>query len=320
MRDGKRLFLLRVGAAKWRLAKLLWMLLTRKFDFAIVFVGQGWGFIEKALMSMLLEAFGTKVLVFPRSGKVEEEIKRGKLMKYFALRMMACAELVFCQSTYWKTFYSSLYAGDQRNKFVVLENWLPDATSQQVKEWTELKEPIRILFMGRLDQNKGAGFIAPLIGEMTRSGINFHLVIAGGGPMEATLRHQLSGECQNGQVSISGWLYDKKKWDCFMRSDILVFMSKKEGYPNVVIEAQAAGVPVIAFDIPSIRSLIRSGETGWLVEYGDVKAMVRTIRSVIQDKSNYRAVRKAAMEKVRRVNDMSIAVRKLGKVILNNYA
>src|SRR5210317_1294165 len=54
--------ILRFAAAKFRFIKLLWMLLTRRFEYAVIFVGHGFGFIEKSIMAILLNALGRKVL------------------------------------------------------------------------------------------------------------------------------------------------------------------------------------------------------------------------------------------------------------------
>ncbi|MBN1559798.1 glycosyltransferase [candidate division KSB1 bacterium] len=67
-------------------------------------------------------------------------------------------------------------------------------------------------------------------------------------------------------------------------ADILVLTSDYEGTPNVVLEAMACGLPVVAFGIAAIREIICHAETGIIVEPGDISAMANVIVSLANDK------------------------------------
>ncbi len=57
--------------------------------------------------------------------------------------------------------------------------------------------------------------------------------------------------------------------------------SRAEGRPNVVIEALAAGLPVISADLPGVRGLVDDGQNGWLFETGNATALAKTLARVL---------------------------------------
>jgi glycosyltransferase involved in cell wall biosynthesis len=70
--------------------------------------------------------------------------------------------------------------------------------------------------------------------------------------------------------------------DVYRQADILVLTSEHEGTPNVVLEAMACGLPVVAFRVGGVPDLVAHGETGYLVDAGDETAMVEALRSLIE--------------------------------------
>ena len=71
--------------------------------------------------------------------------------------------------------------------------------------------------------------------------------------------------------------------DILTASDVSVMASHYEGIPRALMESMALGLPVVATDVPGTRTLIRSGQTGLLVEYGDVSGMSSALAKVLTD-------------------------------------
>jgi glycosyltransferase involved in cell wall biosynthesis len=71
--------------------------------------------------------------------------------------------------------------------------------------------------------------------------------------------------------------------DILCASDVSIMTSHYEGIPRALMESMALGIPVVATDVPGTRTLIRSGQTGLLVEYGDIPGLSAALRQVLAD-------------------------------------
>jgi glycosyltransferase involved in cell wall biosynthesis len=109
------------------------------------------------------------------------------------------------------------------------------------------------------------------------------LVLAGDGELRADLE-ALTHELEMGnRVRLLGYVPDMGSW--YAAFDAFLLTSANEGAPVVAIEAQAAGVPVIATDAGGTRTVVDDGETGFVVNIGDVDAMVDRLQRLRDDES-----------------------------------
>lgn len=113
------------------------------------------------------------------------------------------------------------------------------------------------LFIGRLSEEKG---IRPLLAAWKRLGIELPLKIAGDGPLKAEV--QATTQCMK-NVELLGHVSKDRVADMLRRAYVLIIPSIcYEGFPMTVVEAFAAGVPVIASNMGALGELIDHGRTG----------------------------------------------------------
>jgi glycosyltransferase involved in cell wall biosynthesis len=151
---------------------------------------------------------------------------------------------------------------------------LPRATSD-----AGLANDIRVGFIGRLDPIKR---IDDLVAAMTQLGSDYRLDIYGEGAERGRIEAQIAALKLNDRVTLHGSI--GRPTDALSEMDVLVLPSSAEGFGLVLIEAFAAGVPVVATDAPGIRDVVSNGNTGLLVPVGDAAALARAIRSVREDR------------------------------------
>ncbi len=118
---------------------------------------------------------------------------------------------------------------------------------------------ITVLYAGRIAREKGIDLLADSYEAARERDPRLHLVIAGGGPEEQWLRARL-GE----KVTVLGWLDRPALARAYASADLFLFCSRTDTYGQVVTEAQASGLAVVAVGEGGPATLIQDRRTGWL--------------------------------------------------------
>jgi glycosyltransferase involved in cell wall biosynthesis/predicted metal-dependent phosphoesterase TrpH len=122
---------------------------------------------------------------------------------------------------------------------------------------------LSVLYSGRVTAEKGAHLLADAFERAAAVDARLQLVVAGGGPEEHVLRERL-GE----RVSFLGWLEGDELARAYASADLLVFSSATDTLGQVILEAQASGLPVVAVARGGPRTLIEDGRSGRLCGAG----------------------------------------------------
>jgi glycosyltransferase involved in cell wall biosynthesis/predicted metal-dependent phosphoesterase TrpH len=118
---------------------------------------------------------------------------------------------------------------------------------------------IKVLYAGRLTREKGVDLLAESFLRAQRLEPRLHLLLAGGGPEEAELRERL-GE----RATFLGWLEGEELARAYASSDLFLFCSRTDTYGQVVLEAAASGLPVVAVAEGGPAALVEDRATGLL--------------------------------------------------------
>lgn len=120
---------------------------------------------------------------------------------------------------------------------------------------------MKVLYAGRLATEKGVELLAEGFLQARERDPRLHLLVAGGGPEEGMMRARL-GE----HASFLGWLDREQLARAYASADILLFCSRTDTYGQVITEAQASGLAVVAVGEGGPRTLIDDRRTGWLCD------------------------------------------------------
>ncbi|GMV97504.1 MAG: glycosyltransferase [Phycisphaerae bacterium] len=138
-----------------------------------------------------------------------------------------------------------------------------------------------ILWTGRLDPVKG---FEEMLAGFKRAGLpSTRLVLIGDGPYRPTIERLIRELGLVGSVILLGERSDVPSW--LRLAHLFLFCSRTEGLPNSVLEAMAAGLPIIATDVPGCRDLIRHQETGWLVKPGSPESIAGGLACLLSDRT-----------------------------------
>ncbi|MCI5124736.1 MAG: glycosyltransferase family 4 protein, partial [Candidatus Electrothrix sp. AR5] len=139
--------------------------------------------------------------------------------------------------------------------------------------------PVRFLYVGNLTAGKGVDVILKAAASLPVE--NWLLDIIGDGPEREALEMYSQEQALN--VTFHGSAPPEEIPLLMAGVDVFVFASFAEGRPNVVLEAMAIGLPVIAGAIPAVSDLIEDGQQGLLFPPGDVNALAEHMALLIND-------------------------------------
>jgi glycosyltransferase involved in cell wall biosynthesis len=128
-----------------------------------------------------------------------------------------------------------------------------------LREAGALPGEISVLYAGRLTREKGVDLLAEAFLAARWRDPRLHLVLAGGGPEEDALRERLDEH-----ATFLGWLHGQDLARAYASADLFLFASRTDTFGQVILEAQASGLPVVAVGEGGPASLIADGETGRL--------------------------------------------------------
>ena len=148
---------------------------------------------------------------------------------------------------------------------------------------------VNVLYVGRLTKEKGVDRLADAFLAARAQDPRLHMVLAGGGPEEDELRARL-GE----HATFLGWLEGQDLARAYASADVFMFASVTDTYGQVILEAQASGLPVVAVGEGGPLSLIADGETGVLSSAAP-EALAQALLSVVSTPLLRQRLRKTAL-------------------------
>src|SRR5438876_11434828 len=136
---------------------------------------------------------------------------------------------------------------------------------------------IRLLYVGRVSREKDLDLLAEAYRRLRDEGLSVQLCVLGHGPYARELSESLP------EALFTGYLTGGELAAAYASADIFVFPSTTDTFRNVIIEAQACGVPVIVSDSGGPKELVENNQTGLVTKSHDVDDLTRAIRTLVAD-------------------------------------
>lgn len=141
------------------------------------------------------------------------------------------------------------------------------------------KDKLQLLFVGRFAFNKGINLLMDAVEKLNEEGYRnrLHFNLVGKGPLFEEYSKRYAFE----NVSFLGFADDDRLMELYRENDLFVFPTRFEGMPTVVLEAMAAGMPVVVSDTGATSELVDS-TNGFLIETNNVRALKWAIQRFYQ--------------------------------------
>ena len=249
------------------------------YDLIHIHLAHGMSFYRKLLI--LLIGYFRKDLILVHLHGSDFEIfytTGGYIQKKLISWMFNHATELIVLSEQWEKFVQGVCTN--RNIKILYNGALPE----QFKSYDYDSNTINILFMGELGTRKGTYDLINAYIPIYEEFPNANLILGGDGEVEKT-RKMAKQVGIDDRVKLKGWLSGQDKIDAFENADIYVLPSYNEGLPVSILEAMAAGLPIISTPVGGISEAVLHGTNGYLVDPGDIESLSGSLAQLCRDRS-----------------------------------
>ena len=284
---------------------------TASYDVLFFHEAHGWkAYMRQFPISLWLRAKGLPVVYLFHGTAGHLHIERGPAVYRTILGMIVRASVgVFCLSRQYASAlvsaFPSVRAAGVRLPFSAASEGYPGPPDRWSKGSTD-RMPLRMLFVGRLVRAKG---ILDLVRAMPGilSHRTCHLIVVGHGPVLSEARSLSNALGVSRNVTFTGRLSREDVWEAMDLADLLVLPGHPpEGFPVVVLEAMAAGLPIVTTRIGGIPDYLQEGVHALYVPPGDPVTLAQTVVDLLEDEDLRRSMSQANLELVKTFEPVSV--------------
>ena len=253
-------------------AFLLFFFYLPFYDIIHFHVASGPSLIRKAILFRIARLAGKKTIVHMHIGNQIELLGNSKRFRY----IMKYADCVIVLSNATAEYIKRTFP--TKNNIRVLYNPCKEVQEKKTS-WEKY-----ILFAGYLDANKGYRDLLKSFACISNKYEQWKLVFAGKGEIDEGKK---LAEVLNigGKVKFIGWITGEQKNEVFSKASALCLPSYAEGFPMVVLEAWAYGLPVICTPVGGLPDVIRDGENCLVFHPGNIEELSIALERIMADTS-----------------------------------
>ncbi|MFQ5648497.1 MAG: glycosyltransferase [bacterium] len=268
-------------------------------------------FYRKSLFLWLGCALGRKVILHVHGGEFQQFYTTASgRQKTWIRETLARPNVVVVVAESWKA---------RLQKIARIESITVIPNPVNTSDFTQKAGPNKragsgqVVFMGKLCREKGVFDLLNAVPRVLRTVPQARFIICGDGELAAckTLCQQLH---ISGHVDFPGWVDERTKVDILRHASVFVLTSYNEGLPVSILEAMAAGLPVIASAVGGIPELIEHDRNGTLIQPGDSEAVAAHIVRLLRDDRLRHRIGRTNQEKVKGQYDIQMVGAQLAEL------
>jgi glycosyltransferase involved in cell wall biosynthesis len=166
---------------------------------------------------------------------------------------------------------------------------------------TRPTDPLRLIYIGRIAREKGLYESLQAMRLAFELGVDARLTVAGAGDEEPRLRRYAAALGIAQRTTFVGPVFGSDKVNLLAGADVMLLPSYAEGLPYALLEAMAAGVPVLATPVGAIPDVVSPGTHGYLVPARDGKSLAEALALLAGDREKLAWMSRACRRRVRAV-------------------
>ena len=270
-----------------QLVRFLSVLLLQKPRIVHIKLSVGGSILRKVSYIALAKLMGRRLVIQVHGSNFDAFASSAPWLVRLLVRKVICAaDAVIALTPGWAERLARAF-GLPRERIGIVENVVADPGPAN-RSASPAEDP-RLLFLGEIGERKGVGDLLQALAMPLVRTERWHAVIAGQG--DVTRYVKLCGQLGlKDRVTFAGWQPRPGVAQLLRSASMLVLPSYAENQPNAVIEAMAYGLPVIASRVGGIPEIVVDGETGYLVDPGDVANLSDRLCLLLQDRARRHAM------------------------------
>jgi glycosyltransferase involved in cell wall biosynthesis len=267
-------------------------------------------FVRKSTLATIAHALRRRVIIHVHGAEFDVFFKgAAPLTKSAITRTLTRADLVIALSAGWRRRLARIAP---KARIRVLPNPVPTSEFAPLAEGRPDAAPGggNVLFLGAFSKRKGIYDLVEAMADVvrTRPDVVFEL---GGDQDVDEVERLVEQRDLSENVRMLGWVRGGEKLATFARAHVYVLPSYHEGLPIGVLEAMAAGLPVVTTPVGGLPEIVKDRVNGLLVAPGDVRALASAIVKLLDDADLRRRMGAANIELVRSRHDADLVARTL---------
>jgi glycosyltransferase involved in cell wall biosynthesis len=269
------------ATALYRSLRGLMTEVRREFPWDVLLAA--WAYPDTVAAADFADDAGTPLVTTVLGSDVNEAARRPELRPQIARGLQRCQKVVAVSAALGAGVVD---LGVAHERVVVLHNAVDGkrfAIRDKLDARARLGYPVNVklvLYAGYHLPEKGVDVLIDAMDRLARMGrSDIYLLTVGGGELLEAMRQRVSALGLRGRVRMKGWVMPKDIPDFMTACDIFCLPSRREGCPNVVLEALASGRPVVASRVGGVPELVREGDggNGILAPPDDPDALARAL-------------------------------------------
>lgn len=266
--------------------RLLWLLLRRRYDAYHVNPSLNYSsLVRDGLFILVLRLMRAKNVIVSFHGwsdRVEERIARNRLLAWLFRTVFGYADHTLVLAEDFKRWLAGI-GFDERRVHLFTTMFDSDEFSG-LDVLSETRNEYRVLFLSRLVREKGMFELTEAFRALVDEYPELRLVFAGIGPEERELRQYVADVGLTDRVEFLGYVRGADKVKAFAQSGMFVFPTcYGEGCPVSLLEAMAAGLPVITTPVGGIPHIVQDGVNGILLDKVSPASVEKAMRQLLDD-------------------------------------
>ena len=279
----------------------------RKIDVIHIHTASYTSFWEKCSYILIAKAARKRIVLHVHGALFQEFYEKSSLkIQSLIRRFLNKCNAVIVLSEFWRVFFNTLMPN---SKIVVVKNGI---NMKPFAGEIQKSDPVRFLHLGEVSHRKGIHDLISAAAKLNENGFVFHIDIVGPGEIEE-FRAFADEKNVMHVLSLHGPKRGDVKLDFFKKADCFILASYGEGLPIAILEALAAGLPVISTKVGGIPEVIENGVNGYLCQPGNIDQIYSAMAKIIEEKDTRKQMSSANYAYARENFDIELCAEKISK-------